>query len=59
MTTLTLKLPKALDEQLTVAAKRRRSSKTALARKAIEAYLASVIALPSTAPTVEELAGHC
>jgi predicted transcriptional regulator len=60
MTTLTLKLPEALDEQLTTIAKRRRSSKTTLVLKAIEAYLAgqSVTAAPSKAPTVEELAGH-
>jgi hypothetical protein len=60
MTTLTLKLPKSLDEQLTTVAKRRRSSKMAIARKAIEAYLAkqSVTKLPATAPTVGDLAGH-
>jgi predicted transcriptional regulator len=60
MNTLTLELPKALDEQLTAVAKRRRSSKIAIAQEAIEAYLAEqiVIAPPTTAPTVEELAGH-
>ena len=62
MTTLTLKLPKALDEQLTTAAKRRRASKTALARKALEDYLAKqAVAVPdadSPVRTVGELAGH-
>ena len=60
MNTLTLELPKALDEQLTAVAKRRRSSKIAIAQEAIEAYLAEqfVTAPPTNAPTVEELAGH-
>ena len=60
MTTLTLKLPKALDEQLTTAAKRRRSSKTALVRQAIEAYLAQHAPAepPATTLTVGDLVGH-
>ena len=60
MTTLTLKLPKSLDLQLTAAAKRRRARKTALARQAIEAYLAQdTPPEPSPErPTVAELAGH-
>ena len=60
MTTLTLKLPRALDEQLSTAAKRRRSSKTALARKALESYLAKEAPPTSSsgAKTVGELAGH-
>ena len=62
MTTLTLKLSKALDEQLTNVAKRRRASKTALARKALEDYLAKqAITIPdpdSPTPTVGELVGH-
>ena len=60
MTTLTLKLPKALDLQLTAAAKRRRASKTVLARQAIEAYLAqdTLPESPLERPTVAELAGH-
>ncbi len=60
MTTLTLKLPEALDTQLTEAAKRRHSRKTALALQAIEAYLAQDTR-PETSskqPTVAELAGH-
>ncbi len=40
MTTLTLKLPKPLDEQLTSVAKRRRTSKTTIVRKALQEYLA-------------------
>ncbi len=39
MTTLTLRLSKALDAQLTTAAKLRRASKTAIARKALAEYL--------------------
>ena len=62
MTTLTLKLSKALDAQLTTAAKLRRASKTALARKALEDYLAKqAITIPdsdSTTPTVGDLVGH-
>lgn len=60
MTTLTLELPKALDELLTDVAERRRSSKTAIAREAIEADLAeqTSTALSTNAPTVAELAGH-
>lgn len=61
MTTLTLKLSKALDLQLTETAQRRRASKTALARQAIETYLAQTAPPENTAeprPTVAELAGH-
>lgn len=59
MTTLTIKLPDALDAQLTEAAKRRRASKTVLARQAIEAYLAENAPPESSQerPTVAELAG--
>lgn len=39
MTTLTLKLPKTLDEQLAAVAKRKRASKTAIVRQAVESYL--------------------
>lgn len=38
MTTLTLKLSKALDEQLTVTAKRRRASKAAIAHQALNIW---------------------
>ena len=38
--TLTLKLPKALDAQLTAAAKRRRANKTTILRQALREYLA-------------------
>lgn len=62
MTTLTLKLPKTLDEQLTAVAKRRRASKIAIARKALEDYLAKHAATIPDAdaptPTVGDLAGH-
>ena len=62
MTTLTLKLSKALDAQLTIAAKHCRASKTALARKALENYLANqALTLPdsdATTPTVGDLVGH-
>ncbi len=40
MTTLTLKLPKALDAQLTETAKRRRASKTAVLLEALREYMA-------------------
>jgi len=46
MTTLTLKLPKPLDAQLTEAAKRRRASKTALLLEALREYLARQAAEP-------------
>ncbi len=60
MTTLTIKLPAALDAQLTAAAKRRRARKTVLARQAIEAYLAKNKEPEASTerPTVAELAGH-
>lgn len=58
MTTLTLKLSKALDEQLTTAAKRRRASKTAIARKALEEYLARQNGGESKPLTVGDLVGH-
>lgn len=62
MTTLTLRLPKALDEQLATAAKHRRASKTAIARKAIEDYLAKQpVTIPdsdSPTRTVGDLVGH-
>lgn len=60
MTTLTLKLPKALDEQLATVAKHRRSSKTALVRQAIEAFLAQHTPPepPTTTLTVGDLVGH-
>ncbi|MGH9802787.1 MAG: CopG family ribbon-helix-helix protein, partial [Blastocatellia bacterium] len=57
MTTLTLKLSKALDEQLTTAAKRRRSSKPAIARKALEEYLAQQNGGNSKPLTVADVAG--
>jgi len=47
MTTLTLKLPKALDAQLTEAAKRRRASKTAILQEALREYLARRVDEPS------------
>lgn len=60
MTTLTLKLPKALDEQLATVAKHRRSSKTALVRQAIEAFLAqhAPVEPAATTLTVGDVAGH-
>jgi hypothetical protein len=58
MTTLTLKLSKALDEKLTTTAKRCRSSKTAIARKALEEYLARQRDSDSKPLTVGDVAGH-
>ena len=40
MSTISLKLPKALDAKLTVTAKRRGASKSAIVREAIEDYFA-------------------
>ncbi len=60
MTTLTVKLPKILDEKLAAAAKLRRASKTAIVRQAVENYLTALpepdLSIP--APTVGELVGH-
>ena len=47
MTTLTLKLSKALDQQLTAAAKRRRASKTAILQQALREHLARQPAEPT------------
>lgn len=58
MTTLTLKLPKALDEKLTAVAKRRRASKTAIVRRALQEYLAQQKEATPTPLTVADLAGH-
>lgn len=58
MTTLTLKLSKALDAQLTTTAKLRRASKTAIARAALQEYLARQNAGNSKPLTVGDLVGH-
>lgn len=47
MTTLTLKLPEALDQQLTEAAKRRRASKSAILQQALREHLARHAAEPT------------
>lgn len=60
MTTLTLKLPKTLDERLAAIAKLRRASKTMIVRQAVESYLTTLpnpdLSIPT--PTVGELVGH-
>ena len=60
MTTMTLKLPKTLDEKLAAVAKLRRASKTTIVRQAVEDYLTTLpdpdLSIP--APTVGELVGH-
>ena len=53
MTTLTVELPDALDERLAQAAERERLTKSEMARKAVQDYLARC-----APPTREYLAGH-
>ena len=54
MTTLTLKLSKALDLQLTAAAKQRRASKTAILQQALREHLARQAAAPAHEPSAEQ-----
>lgn len=58
MTKLRLKLSKALDEQLTAVAKHRRVSKAAIARIALEEYLAQENDSDAPPQTVGDVAGH-
>jgi predicted DNA-binding protein len=53
MSTLSIRLPKLLDEQLTTAAKKRQQTKTAVILEALQEYLAKVEEKPVT---VAELA---
>lgn len=54
MTTLTLKLPKTLDEKLAAAAKLHRASKTTIVRQAVESYLMQQTGLANS-PEGQEL----
>lgn len=54
MTTLTLKLPKTLDERLAAVAKLRRASKTAIARQALHEYLTQQQPDQTNAQSVEQ-----
>jgi hypothetical protein len=64
MAVISLKLPEALDAQLTEQAQRRRLSKSELVRRALTAFLQASEGLePTTAPTagdlVADLVGCC
>jgi len=60
MATLTLELPKTLDDRLDAVAKLRHASKTEIVRQAVENYLTSLpeLDLSISAPTVGDLIGH-